>query len=569
MRLRSRIGSGILTTPALAGLLAASVLHFHRVEADESQTSIGEVPLCDLGAGGGPEGAPGGLYPGGTSIRPARHEAAGIALASREVVPRDAAGAPSPEGKIGLISVGVSHTTMMFSRDGPNSFKPRADADPSRNPRLVIVDGASDGHPTPQWLGHDPPYGGADPWSILEERLAAAQVTARQVQVVWLMSIGGEYRDRENVSFQDLTRNRQAGIEALVRALKTRFPNLTLAYTTQRPYSYSDPATGLAPEPGTYWSSFGDRGMVTGQIEGRADLEFDPGRGKAVAPWISWGPYIWADGTHPRSDGLAWLPSDFIARIGSEPDWAHPSHAGVRKEANQLLAFFKTDPTSTPWFLRKTERPPKLSAGASPASGPAPLAVKFSAEAASPSGIREVAWSFGDGCYSLLPAPAKTYHVPGAYEARVTATDQEGNSASRTVTVKVDGVASPPRREKHYPAPPAPPPSDRPPTVKITGPASGAVLDRPRRIVLSAEASDPDGEVARVDFFKGAGTSQDGAWRVWLGQAARAPYSAAWDYDPTLEYDPAGGTFILTARATDDRGAVAEDSVTIKITSGR
>jgi hypothetical protein len=42
-----------------------------------------------------------------------------------------------------------------------------------------------------------------------------------------------------------------------------------------------------------------------------------------------------------------------------------------------------------------------------------------------------------------------------------------------------------------------------------------------------------------------------------------------WDYDPTLEHDPAGGTFILTARATDNLGAVAEHSVSITIRNGQ
>ena len=182
-----------------------------RAMADETQTSIGEVPLCDLGTATF-EGFTGGLYPNGTSIRPAAHEAAGLAIANQEIVPRDASGAPSPDGKIVLFSVGVSHTTMMFNVDGPNAFKPRADADPSRNPRLVIVDGASDGHPTPQWLGHTPPWGGRDPWSILEERLAAARVSAQQVQVAWLMSIGGAHDDKEGAPFQDAAKNRQAGM---------------------------------------------------------------------------------------------------------------------------------------------------------------------------------------------------------------------------------------------------------------------------------------------------------------------------------------------------------------------
>src|SRR5688572_6501731 len=164
---------------------------------------------------------------------------------------------------------------------------------------------------------------------------------------------------------------------------------------------------------------------------------------RSTRPWAS------------RSRGRKWfreIPSDFLARSWGNWDWAHPSHSGVRKEVDQLMAFFKTDPTVTPWFLRKTDQPPALSASGSTLAGQAPLKVTFSADASSPSGIRDLAWSFGDGCYALAPAPTKTFHVPGTYDVRVTATDRAGNAATRSLAVKVDGASSPPRKGKRYPA---------------------------------------------------------------------------------------------------------------------
>ncbi len=551
----------ILIAPFLAFLFCAPT------NADEKQTSIGEIPLCDLGTGTF-QGFTGGLYPNGSNIRPPDHEAAGLRIARNEVQPLNASGQASPGGKIVMISLGVSHTSMVFDRDGPNSFKPRADADPTRNPQLVIVDGASDGHNTAQWLGNMPLWDGLDPWKILDQRLQASGVTPSQVQVAWMMSIGG-FDPKEPVSFPQSAKNRQAGIEALVLRLKGRFPNLKLAYTSQRPYSYSDPVKGLAPEPVNYHSGFGDKWMIENQIKGAGNLNFDPAKGEVVAPWLSWGPYQWADGIHPRSDGLAWLPSDFLAYSYGQIDWAHPSHAGVRKESDQLLAFFKTDPTATPWFLRKTSNPPELAAVASSLSGKAPVKVRFSARAKSPQGITDILWTFDDGCYSISPNPLKIFHVPGVYQVRVTASDRAGNTATRTLVITVKGTSSLPAKARHYPPVLGPPSGHNGPFIRISSPEDGAKIADPTNIVIKAEALSRDRTVTTVDFFKGGTSKQDSHWRVWLGNASAPPYQVTWRWDPQYEYDPAGGQFALTAKATDNFGAVTESTINVTVTSSK
>jgi len=81
---------------------------------------------------------------------------------------------------------------------------------------------------------------------------------------------------------------------------------------------------------------------------------------------------------------------------------------------------------------------------------------------------------------------------------------------------------------------------DAPPGVSITAPANGAVFTAPATIALTATASDADGTVAKVDFFDGA---------ALIGTATAAPYGA------TLA-NAAAGTHMLTARATDNNGAV-------------
>lgn len=84
-----------------------------------------------------------------------------------------------------------------------------------------------------------------------------------------------------------------------------------------------------------------------------SDLNFDASRGAVKAPWLAWGPYMWADGTTPRSDGLTWVCSDF------QSDGTHPASSARQKVAQMLLNFFKSDSTTT-WFLNPPNRMPTL-----------------------------------------------------------------------------------------------------------------------------------------------------------------------------------------------------------------
>ena len=75
----------------------------------------------------------------GATEPPADHKKAALAAAAK-IVPLDADGKPAPDGKIVLLGIGMSNTTMEYSR-----FKQLADADADKSPRLVIVDGAQGG----------------------------------------------------------------------------------------------------------------------------------------------------------------------------------------------------------------------------------------------------------------------------------------------------------------------------------------------------------------------------------------------------------------------------------------
>jgi galactose oxidase-like protein/Big-like domain-containing protein len=114
----------------------------------------------------------------------------------------------------------------------------------------------------------------------------------------------------------------------------------------------------------------------------------------------------------------------------------------------------------------------------------------------------------------------------GTYTLTARATDDRGGvttSAGSTITV---------RR------------TNTPPTASITAPANGAVFAWKPTIAITATASDPDGNVTKVEFLDGT---------TVLGQDTSAPYSFTWRNVPS-------GTHTLTARATDNAAAVTTSS---------
>lgn len=86
--------------------------------------------------------------------------------------------------------------------------------------------------------------------------------------------------------------------------------------------------------------------------------------------------------------------------------------------------------------------------------------------------------------------------------------------------------------------------SNQPPTAAITAPTNGATFTAGANITLTANASDSDGTVAKVEFFRGA-TS--------LGSKTSAPWSVVWSNAPA-------GSYVLTAIATDNAGASTTSS---------
>ena len=111
----------------------------------------------------------------------------------------------------------------------------------------------------------------------------------------------------------------------------------------------------------------------------------------------------------------------------------------------------------------------------------------------------------------------------GTYTLTARATDDFGQTVtSAPATITVTGS------------------SNSPPTAAITSPADGTTYAWKPTIAIAATASDPDGQVTKVEFRDGT---------TVLGQDTTAPYSYTWRNVPV-------GGHTLTVRATDNAGAV-------------
>lgn len=96
---------------------------------------------------------------------------------------------------------------------------------------------------------------------------------------------------------------------------------------------------------------------------------------------------------------------------------------------------------------------------------------------------------------------------------------------------------------------------NQPPTISITAPASGASFTEPANITIQAGVADSDGTVTNVDFYAGS---------TLIGSSVSIVSNSvnfAWN-------NVVAGSYSLTARATDNRGAMATSGpVNVTVTS--
>ena len=83
-------------------------------------------------------------------------------------------------------------------------------------------------------------------------------------------------------------------------------------------------------------------------------------------------------------------------------------------------------------------------------------------------------------------------------------------------------------------------PPNVPPSITLTSPTAGATFTAPAVVAFSANASDVDGTITRVEFLANGNV---------VATALEAPFTATWTNVPA-------GTYVITARAWDNRSEV-------------
>jgi hypothetical protein len=221
----------------------------------------------------------------------------------------------------------------------------RAATDPTVNhTALVIVNGAADSQDASLWTSAtSPTYD-----RIRTTRLNPLGLSENQVQIAWVKLATASPAAVLPADAAD-AHIFLSSLGQSLRALKIRYPNLQLVFLSSR--SYGGYATiDLSPEPYAYEEAFSVKWAIESQMNEVRGAPMNPRAGsldytKKAAPLLLWGPYLWADGVTPRSDGLTWLRTDF------EDDGTQPSQAGEAKVATSLLGFFKSSLYTRCWFL--------------------------------------------------------------------------------------------------------------------------------------------------------------------------------------------------------------------------
>jgi hypothetical protein len=121
----------------------------------------------------------------------------------------------------------------------------------------------------------------------------------------------------------------------------------------------------------------------------------------------------------------------------------------------------------------------------------------------------------------------------GTHTLTATARDNSGATRTATITITVNAAGN------------------QLPNVTITSPATGATYTAPATVNIQATASDSDGTISRVEFYRGS---------TLISTDTTSPYTASWT-------NAGAGTYALTARAYDNSGG-SRTSTAVNVSVG-
>ncbi|MBZ5680343.1 MAG: Ig-like domain-containing protein [Acidobacteriia bacterium] len=382
------VAPGLTTVGAIAGGFPAS-------SPVTVASNAAEIPLMDMTSSQNYLGFPGGLYENNSKTPPPDHDAAGKA-AAKAIQPLDQNGNPSPKGAVVFLGIGMSNATIEFS-----AFVTAAATDSKiNNTTLAIEDGAHGAVTACPWTVAQGPAStvcGAtgvpaeNQYDRVRDTVLATAVgapsapsgcgttsnpclTEAQVQIIWMKNANPDpgLNNFSALSSSTICANElpkpkteacyyELQMGKIVRAARSRYPNLKQIFLSTRIYAGYAPKP-LNPEPYAYEYGFSGKWLVQAQINQIRNGTVDPVAGDmdyttGMAAWTAWGPYLWANGINPRSDGLIWCDGQTGAPCNGEvdfqPDGTHPnSTSGAQKVVNQLMTFFKTSAYTPSWFCK-------------------------------------------------------------------------------------------------------------------------------------------------------------------------------------------------------------------------
>ncbi len=224
---------------------------------------------------------------------------------------------PHPEvtpvgGLIGVGSIGMSNGAQEFTY-----FLNEVATPP---PGVVMFNGAQGGQTSDNWADPDAPV-----WNNFAQAMTQVGLAPDQLRAVWVKSA---LTQSSNATLMQAAQAEQQALQQVLTVLAQKYPSVQIAYLTSR--AYGGYGCGLSPEPAAHGHGFAIKWLIEEQIEGQ----------HAQLPFLAWGPYIWADGATPRSDGHAWLPEDF-------GDGCHPNIAGRAKVGALMQQFLLEE---APWY---------------------------------------------------------------------------------------------------------------------------------------------------------------------------------------------------------------------------